>query len=123
MKIGVAVYIGDNPANRSHRMEAEFELNELPGDGTAVLELEGQDCDHDVPAAEIRIELNGAEVFKGPIQMVKWNWSRQSFQVPAKVLRKGKNKLEILNVGDPQSVAKWDQRWFMLSEAVVKFRK
>ncbi|MBL7044609.1 MAG: DUF4838 domain-containing protein [Pirellulaceae bacterium] len=123
MKIGVAVYIGDNPANRSHRMEAEFELDELPGDGAAVLELEGQDCDHDVPAAEIRIELNGTKVFEGPIQMVKWNWSRQSFQVPPNILRKGKNKLEIINVGDPQSVAKWDQRWFMLSEAVVRFRK
>lgn len=120
-KIGVAVYIRDNPANRSHRMEAEFELDELPGDGAAVLELEGQDCDHDVPAAEIRIELNGTKVFEGLIQMVKWKWSRQSFQVPPNVLRKGKNELEILNVGDPESVDKWDQRWFMLSEAVVRF--
>ncbi len=122
-KIGVAVYIGDNPANRSHRMEAEFELDELPRDGAVVLELEGQDCDHDVAAAEIRIDLNRTKVFEGPIQMVKWNWSRQSFQLPPKVLRMGKNKLEILNVGDPQSVDKWDQRWFMLSEAVVRFRQ
>jgi len=53
--------------------------------------------------------------------MVKWNWSRQSFKIPAGLLKRGKNKLEVLNAADLKSIEKWHERWFMLSSATIKF--
>jgi hypothetical protein len=120
-KTAVAIYVEGNSANRSHRMEAEFELDEVPGDGAATLDIEGQDCDHDVDTSVIRIELNGVKFFEGQVQVVKGNWSRQSFAIPAGALKKGPNKLEFRNAVDPKSIKKWHERWFMLSDAVIKF--
>ena len=121
--VAVGIYVPGNIKHLSERTEAQFVLDEVPGDGEAVLDILGMDNDHDVPAAEIRIEVNGRKIFEGPVRIAKWTWSRQEFAVPAGVLRKGKNKLEVINVCDPKSIANWYERWFMLSEAVVRFKK
>lgn len=112
-----------NSANLSHHMEAQFELDEVQGDGFAVLAIEGADCDHDGAAADVRIEINGKSIFEGQVLIVKRNWSRQNFQISAGLLQKGENKIEIINVADSESIQKWFQRWFMLSGAVIRFAK
>ncbi|MBM4038671.1 MAG: DUF4838 domain-containing protein [Planctomycetes bacterium] len=122
-KTAVAVYVKGNSANRSDFTEVEFELDALPGDGAARLEVEGQDCDHDVPPALIRIEVNGKKLFEGQASVVKRNWSTQSFDIPAGTLKKGINTLRIANVTPPEAVARWFHRWFMLASARVRFGK
>lgn len=121
-KMAVAVYAKGNAQNRSHRMVAEFTFDAVPGDGAAELTLLGQDCDHDVDTAAIRILVNEKQVFTGKVQMVKWNWSMQSFAVPAGLLKAGKNEIEIQNATDAKDVAHWYERWFMLAEAKLAFK-
>jgi hypothetical protein len=102
-------------------MQVDFELGDLPGDGAATLALEGQDCDHDVPAALIRIEINGKKVFEGQASVVKRNWSTQSFAIEPGTLKKGINTLHIANVTPPETVTRWFHRWFMLATARLRF--
>jgi len=122
-KQAVAIYVKGNSARRSHRTEAVFELDDVPGDGSATLSIEGQDSDHEVDPAEIRIDINGKSVFEGPVTVVKWMWSRQDFKIPPGVLKKGPNKIEFFNVVDPKTIKNWFERWFMLTEAVIRFEK
>jgi len=122
-KTAVAVYVKGNRAHRSDFTEVEFEFDAVPGDGAATLELEGQDCDHDVPPAVLRIEINERKVFEGQASVVKRNWSTQSFEIAAGVLRKGINTLRIANVTPPEAVTRWFHRWFMLANARVRFAK
>ncbi len=120
-RVVVAVYVEGNSAKRSHHMEAHFKLDKLPGDGSAKLEIEGADCDHDVDTSEIRVEINGTSIFEGQVLTVKHNWSRQTFKIKAGLLRVGKNKVEIINACDPKSIKNWYERWFMLSDAKILF--
>ena len=121
-KMAVGIYVEGNTMRRSHKMEAIFELSRLPGDGSAVLEVEATDCDHDVPPATIRVEINGQKIYEGQVLVVKHNWSRQSFKIPAGTLKKGENVVRFLNITDPKSVKKWYERWYMLSSATLKFQ-
>lgn len=118
----VVVYVKGNSQNRSHHMEAHFELDEVPGDGSAALDIEGADCDHEVDTAAIRIEINGTSIFEGQVLTVKWHWSRQQLKIPPGLLKKGDNKVEIINAADPKSIKNWYERWFMLSDAVIRFK-
>jgi len=120
-KTAVAIYVEGNSRHLSSHMEAEFTLEEVPGSGSSILEVEGQDCDHDVPAACIRILINNQTIFEGPVSLVKKNWSRQSFSIPPGVLKKGSNTISFVNTGAPDSINNWFERWFMLSEAVIRF--
>jgi hypothetical protein len=122
-KTAVGVYVRGNSAHRSDFMEVEFELDDVPGAGAATLEIEGQDCDHDVPPALIRIEINGKKVFEGQATVVKRNWSEQSFEIGAGTLKKGISTLRITNVTPPETVARWFHRWFMLANARIRFAK
>lgn len=70
---------------------------------------------------EIRVEINGKSILEGQVLMVKWNWSRQQFKIPPGLLKKGKNKVEIINAADPKSIENWYERWFMLCDAVIRF--
>jgi len=121
-RMATCIYVRGNRKNRSHRTEAQFELGAIPGDGAAELVMDGQDSDHRVPAAEIRVSVNDTKIYEGPVMFVKWNWSRQSFAIPAGVLRKGVNKLEIVNVGDPKSIKEWWERWVEIAQATIRFR-
>ena len=121
-KTAVGIYVKGNTMRRSHKMEAAFELTTLPGDGSAVLDVEATDCDHEVPPATIRVEMNGQKIYEGQVLVVKHNWSRQSFRVPAGTLKKGENVVRFLNVTDAKSVEKWYERWYMLSSATLRFQ-
>ncbi|GEM_PF-6117420 len=120
-KTAVAIYVEGNCRHLSSHMEAEFTLEEVPANGSSLLEVEGQDCDHDVSAACIRILVNNQTIFEGPVSLVKKNWSRQSFPIPPGVLKKGTNTISFVNTGAPDSINNWFERWFMLSEAVIRF--
>jgi len=120
-RTAIFVYIKGNSANRSDRAEVEFDLEKVPGEGRAALEFWGQDCDHPVPAAGISIQLNGRGIYRGPVSFVKHNWSAQRFPIPAGLLKKGHNLLEIINVGDPKSIKKWYQRWAAICSARIEF--
>ena len=120
-KMAVSIYVKGNTMRRSHKMEAAFELSRLPGDGSAVLEVEATDCDHEVPPATIRVEINDQKIYQGQVLVVKHNWSRQSFKVPAGTLKKGENVVRFLNITDAKSVKKWYERWYMLSSATLRF--
>ena len=120
-RVVVAVYVEGNSAKRSHHMEAHFKLDRLPGDGSAKLEIEGADCDHEVDTSKIRIEVNGTAIFEGQVLMVKHNWSRQTIKIKPGLLKVGTNKVEIINACDPASIKNWYERWFMLSDAKILF--
>lgn len=122
-KMAVGIYVKGNSLNRSHRTEAVFDLEKIEGDGTANLEILGQDCDHKVDTAEIRILVNGTKIFEGQVGMVKWNWSLQGAEIPAGVLRKGTNKVEIQNSADLKTIKKWHERWVMIAEVSIRFKK
>ena len=121
-RTAVCIYVDGNDRNRSPRTEAEFELDAMPGDGAAKLDFLGQDCDHKVEPAEIRILVNDRKVYEGQVAAVKGNWSRQVVDIPAGVLKKGTNKIEFVNVSDLKSIENWYERWFMLSQATIRFR-
>ncbi len=121
-KQAVGIYVKGNSRHRSHRMISEFELD-LMGDGkNATLTLEGQVSEHPLKP-KIIIKLNNTEIFSGSADFVKNNWSKQSYPVPEGVLKKGKNKLEFINISHPISIFKWNQRWLLISDATITFSK
>ncbi len=121
-KTAVGIYVEGNAMARSHKMEAEFDLESVPGDGTATLEVEAQDCDHDVPPAIIRVEINGKRVYEGQVLVVKHNWSKQEFSVARGILQPGRNTVRFTNVTDPASVKNWFERWYMLAGARIAWK-
>ena len=103
-------------------MTARFDLDDIQGDGAAVLDIWGQDSDHAGPPADIRIQINGKTIYKGQVSVVKNNWSGQAFPISAGVLKKGANVLEITNISDLKSIKNWYERWFMVCNATIKFK-
>jgi hypothetical protein len=96
-------------------MHAEFRIEGEPPAGPGVLEIEGQDWDNkSAPTTPIQIRVNGRLVFEGPNGFVKQGWSRRRFDLPAGLLKRGENRIEIRNtyVSDARAA-----HWFMLSEA------
>ncbi|MBN2302206.1 MAG: DUF4838 domain-containing protein [Lentisphaerae bacterium] len=122
-RVAVAVYVKGNSMNRSHRMAAQFELDDIPGDGSAVLDIFGQDSDHPKPPANIRILINGKTIYEGQVSVVKKNWSGQAFEIPPGILVKGHNELEIQNITDINAIEKWYERWFMVCDAKILFKE
>ena len=104
-------------------MEVSFDLDEVPGDGSAKVDFWGQDCDHKVDTAEMKVTVNGTEVFSGQVGFVKWNWSGMTFDIPAGVLKKGKNTMSVANSADPESIKEWHERWLGISDAKITFKK
>jgi len=121
-KTAVGIYVEGNSMGRSHKMETEFDIESVPGDGTATLEVEAQDCDHEVPPAIIRIEINGKRVYEGQVLVVKHNWSKQEFQIAKGILQAGRNTVRFTNVTDPASVKNWFERWYMLAGARIAWK-
>jgi len=100
------------------RMEARFNIDDEPPARGGVLDIEGQACDKLwAPPVPVQTLLNGEKIFEGPNGFVKLGWSRREFTIPAGILRKGENVLEIRNLSYSDSVV---SHWFMLSEVRVK---
>ena len=121
-RMASGIYVKGNSAGRSQMMEVDFVLDKVPGAGAAALEVWGQDSDHDVAAAEIRIEINGKTIFEGPVTVVKCNWSQQNFTIPPGILKAGGNKLRFVNTAAPDSIKKWWERWFFVASARIRFK-
>lgn len=120
-KDAVGIYVKGNSKHRSHKMSAGFELD-LKGDmQTATLTLEGQASTISGLNPQISIRLNEKEIYRGTADFVKHNWSFQSYTIPVDYLQAGKNRLEIININDPASIKRWNQGWFLVSDAVIKF--
>ena len=99
-------------------MSAEFALAERPT-GEATLEMDGQDCDSVASgSAPIRISVNGKAVFTGVPGFASRGWSRETFKIPAGVLKQGDNVLTIKNLANSDSR---NQYWVMISEAKILF--
>lgn len=120
-KMATLVYVKDNSMRRPSRTYSDFTLEAIPKHDSVILELWGQDCDHDTKPAKMRVVLNGQELYEGPVSFVKHNWSQMKMEVPKGTLRRGRNTLEIINAGDPSSVEKWFERWFAISEVTIRF--
>lgn len=96
------------------RIRANFDWS---GSGTAKLTLIGQSCDKlAVPPAPIAILLNGKTIFEGVNGCIKQGWTTRSFEVPAGILKSGKNEIVIENLYHSDSRA---SHWFMLSDVDI----
>jgi hypothetical protein len=110
----MTIKAADAPA--PSRMHAQFVLAEAPRAG-AVLRFEGKDSDKDLPPkTPIRIRVNETEVFRGPVRVVKHDWSWQEVPIPAGTLKAGKNTLVFENI---MASARLDHYWVGISEARI----
>ena len=116
----VGVYVKGNSKHRSHRMIAEFELDPVNSGKNATLTLQGQASVFALKP-KILIRLNNMEIYSGSADFVKRNWSFQSYSIPKDILTNGKNSLEIVNTSNPWTIFRWNQRWLLLSDAVIRF--
>jgi hypothetical protein len=124
---GVLTTATDSRGNAtSSRMLVRFKLDTLPGDGRAALDIEGQDAltKWASPSmigskSSITIRINDHQLFTGECGLVTGNWSRQSFPVPAGVLKPGENVLEFQNI--TRSRGAFAGNWFLLSDATLTF--
>ena len=92
------------------------------------LSIEGQDDDK-FGTSEMRVTVNGSEIFSGPCKFPERAWGRMGLNIPAGILKQGENKIVIENItkdfpsrsalfDDPKAAAndlQWG--WIALSEA------
>ncbi len=82
-----------------------FTLPEDPG--TATLAIEGQD-DEKPGTTRFYMALNGEELFKGKNKFVQNDWSTCKYELPAGLLKKGKNELVLENLEEGENIyAQW----------------
>lgn len=99
-------------------MRATFTLAEAPP--AATLKIEGQGSDKDVmPEAPLRVTINGRQVYAGPCTFRRRGWSWLTIDVPAGVLRKGRNTVEIANTSDR---LRMDTFWAGIAEVQVLWK-
>jgi hypothetical protein len=60
------------------------------------MELKGQDSDKSGKAI-MKVKVNGTVIFDDKVEFPKMNWGWASINIPAKLLKKGKNLIEIEN--------------------------
>ena len=103
-------------------------LDEAPKQ-TTFLAIEGQDDDKP-GASAMRVTVNDVEIFSGPCPFPEFAWGRMGLNIPAGLLKKGENIIEIANAtpdvpsrsarfkDDPKKAAEDHQwGWIVLSEA------
>ena len=108
-------------------MVAKFKISQVPA-GPVTLELEGQDAITKWAAgnqramsfqAKMKITLNGKEIYSGPADFVRGNWSRRSFEIKPGILQVGENSLEIANIS--QGFA-FSTCYLLISDALLKWQ-
>jgi len=113
MKRGVSVnYVYAKPTGKN-TMWTDFFLDDIPTGG-AVIQVRGINDDLGVNGA-IRISLNDFVVHQGPANWRKDDFETKEFQVPASVLKKGKNTMSIRMTEEQGTLGM--PPWFMVSEA------
>jgi hypothetical protein len=115
-----------NPTNTE--MKIVFILDQVPGNGAATLDLEGQDgvskwgSERQLNIlSHMKITVNGTEIYKGECGFVRGNWSRQTFEIPAGVLKAGSNEIAVKNV-TPQTFGAFAACWVLISDAQLTFK-
>ncbi|OGV70532.1 MAG: hypothetical protein A3K19_24735 [Lentisphaerae bacterium RIFOXYB12_FULL_65_16] len=103
--------------SRNPQMWAEFSLDAVPAE-PARLVLTAQDDDKP-GKVEVRITINGTEIFAGPNAFPEKNWSSAEFAIPAGVLKQGTNEIRFATLKDS---AKSDAGWFMLAECKLAWK-
>lgn len=118
-KLAAGVYVKGNSRARSNRMVAQFDWHyDLKGSRTELV-LEGQVSSAPGLAPEIQVKINGAAIYYGPANFVENNWSLESIDIAPDILRNGSNIIEIINVSNPLSILRWNQRWCLFSKADI----
>ncbi|MFA6569150.1 MAG: DUF4838 domain-containing protein [Victivallales bacterium] len=108
-------------------ISAAFTLSGMPEQG-ASLDLVGLD-DEKTGRAALKVLVNGESVFEGENTFGENDWTQVKIQIPAKVLKKGVNTLEIKNttpekiaaVADIYGAKDYSWGWFMIAEADIVF--
>ncbi|MBM4048875.1 MAG: DUF4838 domain-containing protein [Planctomycetes bacterium] len=98
-------------------MWATLHLDKAPP-GQAMLALVAQDDDKP-GAVQIRITVNGKEIFAGPNTFRERGWSAGEIPIPPGTLKPGENEIRFATLQD--SPAR-DAGWFMLAECKVLLR-
>jgi hypothetical protein len=107
-----AVWI--NPKGRDNSgMGTAFFLDAVPGRAKLVIDA----LDDDKPGStRIRIAVNDRPVFTGANGAKEDSWTPLTCDIPAGVLKKGRNTLRIENM---EESAKPNEKWFMISGARI----
>ena len=108
-------------------ISAVFTLSGVPEQG-AFLTLVGLD-DEKPGRAAFQVLVNGESVFAGENTFGENDWSQMKIQIPAKVLKKGANTLEIKNttpekisaVADIYIAKDYFWGWFLIADAEINF--
>ena len=108
-------------------ISAAFTLSGVPEQG-AFLTLVGLD-DEKPGRAAFQVLVNGESVFAGENTFGENDWSQMKIQIPAKVLKKGANTLEIKNttpekisaVADIYIAKDYFWGWFLIADAEINF--
>ncbi len=108
-------------------ISAGFALSGVP-ELDALLTLVGLD-DEKPGHASFQVLVNGESVFDGENTFGEDDWSQMKIQIPAKVLKKGANTLEIKNttlekisaVADIYGAKDYFWGWFMIADAEMTF--
>lgn len=125
---GVKAKAKDSRGNwTSSEMKLVFDLDSVPGDGAAKLDLEGQDAvskwagKRQLPLmTHMLIKINGHEIYKGECGFVRGNWSRRVFDIPAGILKKGKNEIMIKNI-TKDTRGPFAACWALISDTKLRF--
>lgn len=126
---GVFAAAKDSRGNpTSTEMKISFKLNSIPGNGSATLELEGQDAVSKWGAdrqlnliSYMQIAVNGKEIFKGECGFVRGNWSRRTFDIPAGTLNAGRNEITVKNTTS-QTYGPFSACWVLVSDIKLLFK-
>lgn len=119
-KLMSAAIYGKQTANNT--FTATFNLASLPVKKNIVLELEGWDCDKNLPL--MLIKVNNHKVFSGKTTFghtypYKTGPGKMSISFPVKYLCKGKNIIKIINNA---SVSDFIDNWIVLAGITLKFQ-
>lgn len=99
------------------RMRARFRIDGAPPRDAGVIEIEGQDSDKAwCPHDPMQLRVNGQTVFEGANAFVKCGWSWMRIPLPAGVLRRGANAIEIRNLANSDSRS---AHWIMVHQVRV----
>lgn len=126
---GVLASAKDSRGNStSTEMKIEFKLDEIPGDGAAILELEGQDgiskWAHEKQfklMSRMEVSVNGKKLWDDECGFVRGNWSKRTFEIPPGVLKAGNNEITVKNT-TRQTYGAFAACWVLISDVQLKFK-
>lgn len=111
-KIGCAIY---GKYTGFNILKPTFRTHSLPEEDV-VLKIEGRDSDKNI--ADIVIEFNGVQIYKGKSPFSRYNWEIAKFKLPAEIFQKGENILVIENTTPESDLMDY---WVVINEICFSF--